>query len=85
MLFYQLTNGVDIKIADYKKNKDGKWELIYINPEKCLKIKIIYKEVMYRTYLNNIYINIIRYELYKESVYKKYIGDTKYESKNTIT
>ncbi|MDQ5923860.1 MAG: hypothetical protein QG598_936 [Bacillota bacterium] len=40
---------------------------------------------MYRTYLNNIYINIIRYELYKESVYKKYIGDTKYESKNTIT
>ena len=26
-----------------------------------------------------------RYELYKESVYKKYIGDTKYESKNTIT
>ena len=24
MLFYQLTNGVDIKIADYKKNKDGK-------------------------------------------------------------
>ena len=39
---------------------------------------------MYRTYLNNIYINIIRYELYKESVYKKYIGDTKYESKNTI-
>jgi len=40
---------------------------------------------MYRTYLNNIYINIIRYELYKESVYKKYIGDTKYESKNTVT
>lgn len=39
MLFYQLTNGVDIKIADYKKNKDGKWELIYINPEKCLENK----------------------------------------------
>ena len=40
---------------------------------------------MYRTYLNNIYINIIRYELYKESVYRKYIGDTKYESKNAVT
>lgn len=39
VLFYQLTNGVDIKIADYKKNKDGKWELIYINPEKCLEKK----------------------------------------------
>ena len=39
VLFYQLTNGVDIKIADYKKNKDGKWELIYINPEKCLENK----------------------------------------------
>lgn len=36
VLFYQLTNGVDIKIADYKKNKNGKWEIIYINPEKCL-------------------------------------------------
>ena len=40
VLFYQLTNGVDIKIADYKKNKDGKWELIYIDPEKCLENKI---------------------------------------------
>ena len=39
VLFYKLTNGVDIKIADYKKNKDGKWELIYINPEKCLENK----------------------------------------------
>lgn len=39
VLFYQLTNGVDIKIADYKKSKDGKWEHIYINPEKCLKNK----------------------------------------------
>lgn len=39
VLFYQLTNGVDIKIADYKKNKNGVWELIYINPEKCLDNK----------------------------------------------
>ena len=39
VLFYELTNGVDIKIADYKKNKDGEWELIYIEPEKCLDNK----------------------------------------------
>ncbi|MGL5329392.1 MAG: hypothetical protein ACRDD7_08990 [Peptostreptococcaceae bacterium] len=36
VLFYQLTNGVDLKIGDYKKNKRGKWERIDINPEKCL-------------------------------------------------
>lgn len=39
VLFYQLTNGYDIKIADYKKNKNGKWEVIYINPESCLEKK----------------------------------------------
>ena len=39
VLFYQLTNGVDIKIADYKKNDEGMWELIYIYPEKCLDNK----------------------------------------------
>lgn len=39
VLFYQLTNGYDIKIADYKKNKEGKWELIYIDPKKCLENK----------------------------------------------
>lgn len=39
VLFYQLTNGVDIKISDYKKNKQGKWEQVYINPEKCLDKK----------------------------------------------
>ena len=39
VLFYQLTNGVDIKIADYKKSKDNKWELISIYPEKCLDKK----------------------------------------------
>lgn len=37
VLFYELTNGVDKKIADYKKNQDGEWEVIYINPEKCVK------------------------------------------------
>lgn len=40
VLFYQLTNGVDIKIADYKKNKDNEWELIYIDPKKCLDNKV---------------------------------------------
>ena len=39
VLFYQLTNGVDIKIAYYKKNKDGKWEHIYIDTKKCLENK----------------------------------------------
>ncbi|WP_122638165.1 hypothetical protein [Romboutsia sp. Marseille-P6047] len=39
VLFYQLTNGVDIKIADYKNNKNNKWELIHIYPEKCLDKK----------------------------------------------
>lgn len=39
VLFYQLTNGVDKKIADYKKNKDNQWEVIYINPEKCIQNK----------------------------------------------
>lgn len=36
VLFYTLTNGTDIKIADYKKNQDGKWELVYIEPKNCL-------------------------------------------------
>ncbi|MCR8744789.1 hypothetical protein [Romboutsia lituseburensis] len=36
VLFYQLTNGVDLKIADYKKDKNGVWKVIYIEPEKCL-------------------------------------------------
>lgn len=39
VLFYELTNGVDKKIADYKKNEDNEWEVIYIYPEKCLKNK----------------------------------------------
>ena len=39
VLFYELTNGVDKKIADYKKNKDNKWEVVYIYPEKCIENK----------------------------------------------
>ena len=44
VLFYQLTNGVDKKIADYKKNKDNQWEVIYINPEKCIQNKQLDKD-----------------------------------------
>lgn len=39
VLFYELTNGVDKKMADYKKNKDNKWEVVYINPQKCIEDK----------------------------------------------
>ena len=39
VLFFQLTNGVDKKVADYKKKSDGKWEVVYIYPEKCLENK----------------------------------------------
>lgn len=39
VLFYELTNGVDKKIADYKKNADDEWEVIYINPEKSIEKK----------------------------------------------
>ena len=35
--FFQLTNDTDIEIAQYKKGTDKKWELIKIEPEKCLK------------------------------------------------
>lgn len=34
--FFTLTNGDDIKVADFKK-VDGKWIEININPEKCLE------------------------------------------------
>lgn len=36
--FFQLTNGTDIEIAQYRKNKKDEWELININPEDCLDI-----------------------------------------------
>jgi hypothetical protein len=39
MEFFQLTNDNDIEIAQYKKNKDGEWELIFIDPTKCLDKK----------------------------------------------
>lgn len=39
VLFYQLTNGTDLKIADFKKNQSGAWEQVEIHPEDCLKNK----------------------------------------------
>ncbi|WP_232696616.1 hypothetical protein [Brevibacillus daliensis] len=38
-IFFQLTNGTDILIAQYKKTRNSKWELIEIDPKKCLKEK----------------------------------------------
>ncbi|MBW9172380.1 hypothetical protein K2F43_14315 [Clostridium estertheticum] len=35
-VFFQLTNGTDIEIAQYKKDEKGNWNLIKIDPEKCL-------------------------------------------------
>lgn len=36
-VFFQLTNDTDLFIAQYKKNKQGKWEQIEMDPEKCLE------------------------------------------------
>lgn len=38
-VFFQLTNDTDILIAQYKKNANGKWEQIRIDPHKCLEKK----------------------------------------------
>jgi len=35
--FLVLTNDNDVEIAQYKKSTEGKWELIKIDPEKCLE------------------------------------------------
>lgn len=37
VLFYELTNGYDIKISDYKKGPDGNWVQINIDTKKCLE------------------------------------------------
>jgi hypothetical protein len=34
--FVQLTNGIDIEIGQYLKEKDNTWKAIKIDPEKCL-------------------------------------------------
>ena len=38
-MFFQLSNDTDIEIAQYKKDEKGNWNLIKINPEKCLEKK----------------------------------------------
>ena len=35
-IFFQLTNDTDIEIAQYKKDEKGNWNLIKIDPGKCL-------------------------------------------------
>jgi hypothetical protein len=39
ILFFTLTNDTDIEIAQYIKDDAGKWKLIKLDPEKCLKNK----------------------------------------------
>ncbi len=39
IVFYQLANGTDIEIAQYRKGKTGEWELIKLNPEDCIREK----------------------------------------------
>ncbi len=35
--FFHLTNDIDIEIAQYRKSKAGDWELIKLDPEKCIE------------------------------------------------
>ncbi len=37
IVFFTLTNDTDIEIAQYIKDRDGKWVHIHLNPEKCLQ------------------------------------------------
>ncbi|GKX30904.1 hypothetical protein SH1V18_33840 [Vallitalea longa] len=37
ILFFQLTNGKDVEIAQYRKKKNNEWEVIKLDPEKCLE------------------------------------------------
>lgn len=37
IVFYQLTNGTDLEIAQYRMGETGEWELIKLNPEDCIK------------------------------------------------
>lgn len=39
-LFFQLTNGTDVLIAQYRRHdRQGVWELVQINPEDCLPVQ----------------------------------------------
>ncbi|MGL5345880.1 MAG: hypothetical protein ACRDA3_00845 [Peptostreptococcaceae bacterium] len=37
ILFYQLTNGVDLEIAQYKMDENGEWVNIYLDTTKCIE------------------------------------------------
>lgn len=37
--FMQLTNDTDFEVAQYKKGADGKWQVVHLNPEKCVEEK----------------------------------------------
>lgn len=37
IVFFQLTNDTDLEIAQYRKNANGKWEPIRMDPKKCLE------------------------------------------------
>ncbi|WP_197090979.1 hypothetical protein [Bacillus sp. FJAT-27231] len=36
-VFFELTNGTDVEIAQFKRRANGRWIPIKIDPEKCLK------------------------------------------------
>ncbi|MDR5659478.1 hypothetical protein RH915_08235 [Serpentinicella sp. ANB-PHB4] len=36
IMFFELTNGTDIEIAQYKRNNEDKWIQVMLSPEKCL-------------------------------------------------
>lgn len=37
--FMHLTNDTDVEVAQYKKSADGQWNVVYLNPEKCVEDK----------------------------------------------
>lgn len=37
IVFFELTNGTDIEVEQYKKNSRGKWEPVMLDPNKCLE------------------------------------------------
>lgn len=39
IVFYQLTNGTDVEIAQYRKKENRNWEQINLDPRKCLEEK----------------------------------------------
>lgn len=37
IVFYQLTNDMDIEVAQYKREEGSSWQLIRLEPEKCIR------------------------------------------------